>query len=99
MHCPEVLVPTSLAWIVERVPLVLCFCDWRYGKVCNCVVLEFPDAAAEQAVRIFLEFEDTQAATKAYTDMNGRYFGGRVVQVRYFDEGKYKNDKHRLGVM
>lgn len=45
----------------------------------------------KEAVRIFLEYERAEDAAKAYADMNGRYFGGRVVKARFYDERRYAN--------
>merc|ERR1712176_486747 len=61
----------------------------KYGKLKKCVVKEIKGVPDDQAVRIFLEYETVADATKAYTDMNGRYFGGRVVKARFFDEQRF----------
>ena len=37
---------------------------------------------AEEAVRIFVEFEHVEGALKAWQDLNGRFFGGRQVRHR-----------------
>ncbi|CAE7772270.1 RBM17 [Symbiodinium pilosum] len=58
----------------------------KYGKLKKCVIKELAGKPDDQAVRIFLEYEDVAAATKAFADMNGRYFGGRVVKARFFEE-------------
>merc|ERR1712113_123773 len=52
----------------------------KYGKLKKCVVKEYKNLPDDQAVRIFLEYEQIEGATKALVDMNGRYFGGRVVR-------------------
>lgn len=62
----------------------------KYGKLVKCVVRECKGAPDKEAVRIFLEFEKVEAASKAYKDMNGRYFGGKVVKARFYDEEKYE---------
>merc|ERR1712083_718804 len=54
----------------------------KYGKLVKCAVKECQGAPDNEAVRIFLEFEKVEAASKAYKDMNGRYFGGRTVKAR-----------------
>lgn len=61
----------------------------KYGKLKRCVIKEFKQLPDDQAVRIFLEYEQVEAATKAFTDMNGRYFGGRVVKARFYDEDEF----------
>lgn len=61
----------------------------KYGKVLKCSIQEMKGVPDEQAVRIFLEFSQVEEATKAFTDMNGRYFGGRVVKARFYDADKF----------
>lgn len=62
----------------------------KYGKLIKCVVKEVPELPDDQAVRIFLEFTRVEEATKALVDMNGRYFGGRTVRARFYDEARWK---------
>merc|ERR1712186_272758 len=62
----------------------------KYGKLKRCVVKEIQGVPDDQAVRIFLEYERIEDATKALLDMNGRYFGGRVVKARFYDEQRFK---------
>eukprot|EP00811_Abedinium_folium_P011846 NODE_20973_length_774_cov_7.491499.p1 GENE.NODE_20973_length_774_cov_7.491499~~NODE_20973_length_774_cov_7.491499.p1 ORF type:complete len:179 (+),score=72.37 NODE_20973_length_774_cov_7.491499:3-539(+) len=61
----------------------------KYGKLRTCVVREMHGLPDTEAVRIFLEYERIEDATRALVDMNGRYFGGRVVKARFFDEQRY----------
>jgi len=61
----------------------------KYGKLVKCVVKEIKGLPDTEAVRIFLEFEKVESSTKALIDMNGRYFGGRVVKARFFDEARF----------
>lgn len=61
----------------------------RYGKLRKCVIKEAKELPDDQAVRIFLEYERIEDATKALVDMNGRYFGGRVVKARFYDEARF----------
>ncbi|CAL8071178.1 unnamed protein product [Calicophoron daubneyi] len=63
----------------------------KYGKVITCMIFELPDAAEEEAVRIFVEFESEEAATKAVLDLNGRFFAGRVVKAGFYDADKFRN--------
>lgn len=44
----------------------------------------------DQAVRIFVKFADQIAAIKAKKDLNGRFFGGRAVSARFFDETRFE---------
>ncbi|KAK2172815.1 hypothetical protein NP493_926g01073 [Ridgeia piscesae] len=57
----------------------------KYGKVVRCVIFEMPNGADDEAVRIFLEFEKVEAAIKGVIDLNGRYFGGRVVRASFYN--------------
>lgn len=45
----------------------------------------------DQAVRIFVKFADTQSAANAVNDLNGRYFGGRVVTAKFYDNQRFDN--------
>jgi splicing factor 45 len=44
----------------------------------------------EEAVRIYVEFRRVESAVKALIDLNGRYFGGRVVRGAFFDAERFK---------
>lgn len=61
----------------------------KYGKLRKCVVKEIKGLPDDLAVRIFLEFEAVESSKKALIDMNGRFFGGRVVKARFFDEARF----------
>lgn len=62
----------------------------KYGKLKKCTITESKGAPDNEAVRIFLEFETIEGASKAYSDMNGRYFAGRRVKARFFDVERYE---------
>uniref|UniRef100_A0A2K6UFY1 Splicing factor 45 n=1 Tax=Saimiri boliviensis boliviensis TaxID=39432 RepID=A0A2K6UFY1_SAIBB len=62
----------------------------KYGKVGKCVIFEIPGAPDDEAVRIFLEFERVESAIKAVVDLNGRYFGGRVVKACFYILDKFR---------
>ncbi|CAH2275528.1 splicing factor 45 isoform X1 [Pelobates cultripes] len=62
----------------------------KYGKVGKCVIFEIPGAPDEDAVRIFLEFERVESAIKAVVDLNGRYFGGRIVKASFYNLDKFR---------
>ncbi|KAA6420393.1 hypothetical protein WJX79_009259 [Trebouxia sp. C0005] len=69
----------------------------KYGQVQSVMIFEvttagYPD---DQAVRIFVEFERMEQATKSVIDLGGRFFGGRTVSATFFDEDKF--DKQDLG--
>ncbi|KAI0209007.1 Splicing factor 45 [Lamellibrachia satsuma] len=65
----------------------------KYGKVMKCVIFEVPNGADDEAVRIFLEFEKVEAAIKAVIDLNGRYFGGRIVRASFYNVDNFRTLK------
>ncbi len=46
-------------------------------------------ADPSEAVRIFIQFTRQESALKAYIDLNGRFFGGRVVNASFYDEDRF----------
>ncbi|XP_061817318.1 splicing factor 45 isoform X3 [Nerophis lumbriciformis] len=62
----------------------------KYGKVIKCVIFEIAEVPDDEAVRIFLEFERVESAIKAVVDLNGRYFGGRVVKACFYNQDKFQ---------
>lgn len=64
-------------------------CAEKYGRVGKCTVFEVHGAPDDEAVRIFVQFFEHTAAIKAYSDLNGRFFGGRAVRADYFLEDAY----------
>ncbi|XP_062339358.1 splicing factor 45 isoform X3 [Osmerus eperlanus] len=62
----------------------------KYGKVTKCVIFEIALVTDDEAVRIFLEFERVESAIKAVVDLNGRYFGGRVVKACFYNLDKFR---------
>ncbi|XP_019747446.1 splicing factor 45 [Hippocampus comes] len=62
----------------------------KYGKVIKCVIFEIAEVPDDEAVRIFLEFERVESAIKAVVDLNGRYFGGRVVKACFYNQDKFR---------
>ncbi|KAL1933355.1 hypothetical protein VTP01DRAFT_7445 [Rhizomucor pusillus] len=65
----------------------------KFGKVERCLIFEVPNGQVpdDQAVRIFVKFADTQSAANAVNDLNGRYFGGRVVTAKFYDNQRFDN--------
>ena len=64
----------------------------KYGRVENVVIYQerqSEDEDAEVLVKIFVEFADISAAKGAKNALNGRYFGGRVVQCDLYDADLY----------
>ncbi|XP_022238460.1 splicing factor 45-like, partial [Limulus polyphemus] len=64
----------------------------KYGDVIRCLIFEIPggNVPDEEAVRIFIEFKRMESAIKAVVDLNGRYFGGRVVKASFYDQDRFK---------
>lgn len=63
----------------------------KYGTVTRVLIFEItePDFPATEAVRIFVQFERPEQATKALVDLDGRFFGGRVVHAGFYDEERF----------
>ncbi|KAG9439125.1 hypothetical protein H6P81_019290 [Aristolochia fimbriata] len=60
----------------------------KYGTVTRVLIFEItePDFPVDEAVRIFVQFERSEETTKALVDLEGRFFGGRVVHATFYDE-------------
>lgn len=63
----------------------------KYGTVTRVLIFEItePDFPATEAVRIFVQFERNEQATKALVDLDGRFFGGRVVHAGFYEEERF----------
>lgn len=63
----------------------------KYGNVTRVLIFEItePDFPSTEAVRIFVQFERAEQATKALVDLDGRFFGGRVVHANFYDEDRF----------
>lgn len=67
----------------------------KYGTVTRVLIFEItePNFPVEEAVRIFVQFERSEETTKALVDLDGRFFGGRVVRASFYDEDRFgKNE-------
>ncbi|KAK6095515.1 hypothetical protein MT418_004205 [Batrachochytrium dendrobatidis] len=64
----------------------------KFGKVIECSVYEVPGSHVpdDEAVRVFVEFADLNAAIKAQADMHGRFFGGRKVTAGFWPISKWQ---------
>ena len=68
-------------------------CERQYGRVARVLIYELAGAAvrADEAVRIFVQFADAAAASKAVLDLHGRYFAKRRVRASFYDEARFAN--------
>lgn len=55
-----------------------------------CEQVTDPGCPPEEAVRIFVQFTKPDSAMKALLEMDGRFFGGRVVRVSFYDEARFE---------
>ncbi|KAI8644439.1 hypothetical protein BD408DRAFT_430607 [Parasitella parasitica] len=64
----------------------------KYGKVERCLIFEVPRGkiSDEQSVRIFVQFSSAESARDAIQDLNGRFFGGRIVSAKFFDIKRFE---------
>jgi len=63
-----------------------------HGRVARVVILELTDPATPpaDAVRVFVSFADAPSAAAFAGAMAGRFFGGRRVAARAYDEGRFE---------
>ncbi|ORX73521.1 hypothetical protein BCR32DRAFT_99263 [Anaeromyces robustus] len=62
----------------------------KYGVVERCLIYEVKgNVPDDEAVRIFIKFGKLEEAAKAFSALNGRFFGGRKVKAKYFDEDRF----------
>ena len=66
----------------------------KHGEVLSVVIFEVTEKSYPQhaAVRVFVEFKSVKAAIAAVNDLNGRYFGGRVVHADFFNVDKFEGN-------
>jgi splicing factor 45 len=64
----------------------------KHGGVVRVLIFEVtePGCAPDAAVRIFVQFVHTESAAKALAEMDGRFFGGRVVRASFFSEARFE---------
>lgn len=63
----------------------------KYGEVIQVVIYEIPTGVvAEEAVRIFVQFNRVESAVKAVVDLHNRFFGGRTVKCTFYPVEKFE---------
>lgn len=67
----------------------------KYGTVTRVLIFEItePNFPVDEAVRIFVQFERSEQATKALVDLEGRFFGGRVVKATFYEEERFNTNE------
>lgn len=67
----------------------------KYGTVTRVLIFEItePNFPTDEAVRIFVQFEREGEATKALVDLEGRFFGGRVVRASFYEEDRFNKNE------
>ncbi|CAA2980172.1 DNA-damage-repair/toleration protein DRT111, chloroplastic-like [Olea europaea var. sylvestris] len=67
----------------------------KFGAVTRVLIFEItePGFPHDEAVRIFIQFERAEHATKALIELEGRFFGGRVVHACFYDEERFGNNE------
>jgi splicing factor 45 len=67
-------------------------CESKYGPASSVLVFECAGSAmpASEAVRIFVAFRSQTSAAAAIAGLNGRFFGGRPLVAKRFDEGRFR---------
>ncbi|KAL9263498.1 DNA-damage-repair/toleration protein DRT111, chloroplastic-like protein [Drosera capensis] len=67
----------------------------KYGTVTRVLIFEITELnfPSDEAVRIFVQFERSEETTRAYVDLDGRYFGGRVVHAAFYDEERFSKNE------
>lgn len=69
-------------------------CAGKYGAVRMVKIFEVtePNWPVHEAVRIFVEFEREESSMKGMIDLDGRFFGGRVVHASFFSVDRFENN-------
>ena len=67
----------------------------KYGKVTRVLIFEITEEgySPSEAVRIFVQFDRPESSTKALVDLDGRFFGGRVVRASFYEEARFDRNE------
>ncbi|BGP30742.1 hypothetical protein JCM10296v2_002499 [Rhodotorula toruloides] len=69
----------------------------KFGVVERCFVYVVPgETRDDEAVRIFLVMSGLAGGYNAVRNFDGRFFGGRTVRARFYDEKAFNNGRHDL---
>ncbi|KAL8286849.1 hypothetical protein RQP46_003855 [Phenoliferia psychrophenolica] len=69
----------------------------KFGVVERCFVYLVPgETRDDEGVRIFLVMSGLAGGWNAVRQFDGRFFGGRVVKARFYDEGTFNAGEHRV---
>lgn len=84
---------------VDLLPDIESECE-KYGHVVRCKVWEADEEEldhipAPQHVRVYVEFHEPSAATKAKEALDKRFFGGRKIEVEFYSAEAFASDKLR----
>lgn len=65
----------------------------KYGEVERVAIFEAANVPDQETVRIFVAFCAQESADKAKVDLDGRFFGGRTITSRFYDEAVFRDGK------
>ncbi|BGP14508.1 hypothetical protein JCM10213_003094 [Rhodosporidiobolus nylandii] len=68
----------------------------KFGVVDRCAVRVVPGAKEDEAVRIFLVMSGIAGGYNAVRNFDGRFFGGRTVKAKFYDEAAFHRGQHDL---
>ncbi|CCJ28228.1 unnamed protein product [Pneumocystis jirovecii] len=70
-------------------------CNKSYGKVERCFVYKnINSSLTSDIVRVFVLFTDAISALRAVNALDGRLFGGKEINVRFYDIDKFENGQY-----
>lgn len=70
-------------------------CNKSYGRVERCFVYKnINSSLPSDIIRVFVLFTDTISALRAVNALDGRLFGGREINVRFYDLEKFEDGQY-----
>lgn len=66
----------------------------NYGYVNNVKIYEYPqyNFPIAEKIRVYVEFERVDSAIIAFERLYDRYFSGRIIKLRFYNEELYNNN-------